>query len=64
MGQKVAIFGKYLYVDSVDEIFRPHPHIPHMHIIRMNRIFHIRMANPNYWPNTGLIGGFLVAFVK
>ena len=46
LAQKVAIFGKYLYVDNVDEIFHPHPHIPHMRIIRMNRIFRIRMANP------------------
>ena len=36
-----------LYVEYVDEIFNPHPHphIPHMRIIR---IFRIRMANPNY----------------
>ena len=34
------------YVDNVDENFHPHPHIPHMRIIHMNRIFRIRMANP------------------
>ena len=45
---KVAIFGKYSYVDNVDEIFNPH--IPHMRIIRIIRIFRIRMANPNYDP--------------
>ena len=51
--QKIAIFGKYLYVDNVDENFL-HPHIPHMRIIRMNSIFSIRMANPNkhVWFNT------------
>ena len=45
--QKLAVFGKYLYVDNVDEIFHPHPH---MRIIRMNRIFCIRMANPSPGP--------------
>ena len=30
-----------LYVEYVDDIFNPHPHIPHM------RIFRIRMANPS-----------------
>ena len=49
MAHRVAIFGKYLYVDDVDEIFHPHPHILHMRIIRMNRIFRIQMANPNWW---------------
>ena len=29
--QKIAIFGIYLYVDNVDEIFHPHLHIPHAH---------------------------------
>ena len=43
LAQRVAIFGRYLYVDNVGEIM----HIPHMHIIRMNRIFRIRMANPS-----------------
>ena len=49
LAHKVAIFGKYLYVDNVDDIFHPHPHlhIPHKRIICMNRIFRIRMANPN-----------------
>ena len=49
LAQKVAIFGKYWYVDNVDEIFHshPHPHIPYMRIIRMNHIFRIRMANPS-----------------
>ena len=49
LAQKVAIFGKYSYVDNVDEIFNPHthPHIPHMRIIRIIRIFRIRMADPN-----------------
>ena len=47
LAQKVAIFGKYSYVDNVDEIFNPHPHIPHMRIIRIIRIFRIRMANPS-----------------
>ena len=37
-----------LYVEYVDEIFNPHPHIPHMCIIR---IFRIRMANPSLDPN-------------
>ena len=36
-----------LYVEYVDEIFNPHPHILHMRIIRLFRIFRIRMANPN-----------------
>ena len=45
LAQEVAIFGKYLYVDNVDEIF--HLHILHMRIIRMNCIFRIRMANPS-----------------
>ena len=40
LAQNIAIFGKYLYVDNVDEIFirihifahNPHePHIPHTH---------------------------------
>ena len=46
--QKIAIFGKYLYVDNVDEIFtRIRIRIvAHMRIIRMNCIFRIRMANP------------------
>ena len=35
LAPKKAIFGKYLYVDNVDR-----------RIIRMNRIFGIRMANP------------------
>ena len=41
LAQKVAIFGKYLYVDNVDEIFtRIRVRIvAHMRIIRMNRIF-------------------------
>ena len=49
LAQKVAIFGKYSYVDNVDEIFNPHthPHIPHMRIIRIIRIFRIRMASPS-----------------
>ena len=34
-------------MEYVDEIFNPHPHIPHMRIIR---IFRIRMANPNVDP--------------
>ena len=51
LAQKVAIFGKYLYVDNVDEIFHPHPHILHMRIIRMNRIFRVRMANPITFPS-------------
>ena len=48
LAQKIAIFGKYLYVDNVDEIFiRIRICIfAHMRIIRMNRIFCIRMANP------------------
>ena len=29
LAQIVAIFGKYLCVDNVDEIFHPHPYIPH-----------------------------------
>ena len=37
----------YIYVDNVDEIFHPHPHIPHMRIICKNRKFRIRMANPS-----------------
>ena len=38
-----------LCVEYVDEIFNPHPHphIPHMLIIRIFRIFRIRMANPS-----------------
>ena len=49
MAQKVAIFGKYLYVDNVDEIFiliRIRI-FAQMRIICMNRIFRICMANPN-----------------
>ena len=37
----VAIFGKYLYVDNVDEIFI------RICIFRIIRIFRIRMANPS-----------------
>ena len=48
LAQKVAIFGKYFYVDNVEEIFHTHPH---MRIIRMNRIFRIRMANPITFPS-------------
>ena len=47
LAQKVAIFGKYLYVDNVDEIFIRIRIFVHMCIIRMNRIFRICMANPN-----------------
>ena len=38
LAQKVAIFGKYLYVDNVDEIFIR---------ICIIRTFRIRMANPS-----------------
>ena len=32
LAQKIAIFGKYLYVDNVDNVHNPHePHIPHTH---------------------------------
>ena len=41
LAQKVAIFGKYLYVDNVDEIFI------RICIFRIIRIFRIRMANPS-----------------
>ena len=47
LAQKIAIFGKYLYVDNVDEIFIRIRIFAHMRIIRMNRIFRICMANPN-----------------
>ena len=57
LAQKLAIFGKYLYVDNVDEIFNPHthPHIPHMRIIRIIRIFRIRMASPTTYPVARLL---------
>ena len=41
LGQKIAIFGKYLFVDNVDEIFIRIRIFAHVRIIR---IFHIRMA--------------------
>ena len=47
LAHKIAIFGRYLYVDNMDENFHPHLNIPHMRIIRMKRIFCIRMANPS-----------------
>ena len=47
LAQKITIFGKYLYVDNVDEIFIRIRIFAHMRIIRMNRIFRIRMANPS-----------------
>ena len=50
LAQKIAIFGKYLYVDNVDEIFIRIRIFAHMRIIRMNRIFRIRMANPSINP--------------
>ena len=43
-----------LYVEYVDEIFNPHPHIPHMRIIR---IFRIRMANPSIRALSKIVGG-------
>ena len=46
LAQNIAIFGKYLYVDNVDEIFIRIRIFAHVRIIRMNRIFCIRMANP------------------
>ena len=39
--QKIAIFGKYSYVDNVDEIFIC---IRIFARVRIIRIFHIRMA--------------------
>ena len=39
LAQKIAIFGKYLYVDNVDEIFIRIQIFANMRIIRMNRIF-------------------------
>ena len=39
LAQKIAIFGKYLYVDNVDEIFIRIRIFAKMRIIRMNRIF-------------------------
>ena len=47
LSQKMAIFGIYLYVDNVDEIFIRIRIFAHMRIIRMSRIFRIRMANPS-----------------
>ena len=47
LAQKIAIFGKYLYVDNVDEIFIRIRIFTHMRIIRMNHIFRIRIPNPN-----------------
>ena len=47
LAPKNAIFGKYSYVDNVDEIFIRIRIFAHMRIIRMNRIFGIRMANPS-----------------
>ena len=47
LAQKNAIFGIYLYVDYVDEIFIRNRIFANMRIIRMNRTFRIRMANPN-----------------
>ena len=49
LAQKVATFGKYLYVDNVNEIFiciRIRI-FAQMRIISMNRIFRICMANPS-----------------
>ena len=37
--QNMAIFGKYLYVDNVEEIFICIRIFANMRIIRMNRIF-------------------------
>ena len=51
LSQKIAIFGKYLYVDNVDEIFIRIRIFAHRRIIRMNRILRIRMANPNMYTN-------------
>ena len=51
LAQKIAIFGKYLYVDNVDEIFIRIRIFAHRRIIRMNRILRIRMANPNMYTN-------------
>ena len=42
LAQKIAIFGKYLYVDNVDEIFIRI--FANMRIIRMSRIF----PHPDY----------------
>ena len=39
LAQKIAIFGKYLYVDNVDEIFIRIRIFANIRIIRMNRIF-------------------------
>ena len=47
LAQKIAIFGKYLYLDNVDEIYIRIRIFTHMRTIRMNRIFRICMANPN-----------------
>ena len=47
LAHKIAIFGKYLYVDNVDGIFIRSRIFAHMRIIHMNRIFRIHMANPN-----------------
>ena len=38
LAQKIAIFGKYLYVDNVDEIFIRIQIFANMRIIRINRI--------------------------
>ena len=50
LAQQIAIFGRYLYVDNVDEIFIRIRIFAQMRIIRMNRIFCIRMANPSPGP--------------
>ena len=39
LAQKIATFGKYLYVNNVDEIFIRIRIFANMRIIRMNRIF-------------------------
>ena len=47
LAQNIAIFGKCLYVDNVDEIFIHIRIFAGMRIIRIICIFRIRMANPN-----------------
>ena len=49
LAQKIAIFGKYFFVDNVAEIFIRIRIFAHMCIIRMNCIFRSRMANPSFY---------------
>ena len=52
----------HIYLDNVDEIFIRIRIFAHMRIIRMNRIFLIRMANPS-WYNS-LISQLQGSYIK